>query len=259
MKIKKTKRKSGKCTWNEQISYYGSLQCNFCLTPSLHFTVNLRFSPTLILPLVGISVLLAESSGIHPLSQIHSDVINANVSILRLTARCTTGCASMLYEGVYENVRQRRRERKGRSEDPEGCSHVFVSYPRCTGDVPSGTCVHMCACVECVCLHRHQILPHNFGIFHWHTQSKPRTCANSFTDDRYSLARENKRKRTGGRVLGGFLLCMVRRYNACEGYTRELRARGSSWIIEILVQGVVSCQVSDSLLDEIYLLIISIF
>lgn len=150
-------------------------------------------------------------------------------------------------------------ERKGRSEDPEGCSHVFVSYPRCTGDAPSGACVHMCACIECVCLRRHQILPHNFRIFHWHTQSKPRTCANSFTDDRYSLARENKRKRTGSRILGGFLLCMVRRYNACEGYTRELRARGLSWIIEILVQGVVSCQASDSLLNEIYLLIISIF
>lgn len=118
----------------------------------LHFIVILRFSPTLILPLVGISVLLAESYGIHPLSQIHSGVINANVSILRLTARCTTGCASMLYEGVYENVRHRGGERKGRSEDPEGCSHIFVSYPRCTGDAPSGACVRICACVLCLCV-----------------------------------------------------------------------------------------------------------
>lgn len=32
-----------------------------------------------------------------------------------------------------------------------------------------------------------------------------RTCANSFTDDRYSLAGENKRKRTEAQSSGGFL------------------------------------------------------
>lgn len=113
---------------------------------------------------------------------------------------------------------------------------------------------YVCVCRVRVCLRRCQILPHNFGIFHWYTQSKPRTCANSFTDDRYSLARENKRKRTGGRVLGGFLLCMVRRYNACEGYTRELRARGSSmnnWDSCTGRRFVSSFR--NSLLDEIYI------
>lgn len=153
MKIKKKRRENLENVLEmSKISYYSSLQYNFCLTSSLHFTVNLRFSPTLILPLVGLSVLLAESYGIHPLSQIHSDVINANVSILRLTARCTTGCASMLYEGVYENVRQRRRERekrkKRRSRGVLSCLRILSPLHRwrSLGSVRA----YVCVCRMCV-------------------------------------------------------------------------------------------------------------
>lgn len=89
-------------------------------------------------------------------------------------------------------------------------------------------------------------------------QSKPRTCANSFTDDRYSLAGENKRKRMEDKSSPR--VCMVWRYSACEGYTLKSWARGSSWIIEILAQGVVSCQCSrDCSLAKSIPLAVSIF
>lgn len=46
-----------------------------------------------------------------------SGVINANVSISRLVAGRTQRDASMLYEGVYENVRRRRQEEQEEEEE----------------------------------------------------------------------------------------------------------------------------------------------
>lgn len=144
---------------------------------TIHFI--LRFSPDLILPLVGISGSLAKVTKLY--SRMRSSVINANVSISRPMAGCTQRDANMLYEEVYENVRRRRHEeRRKRQEEvkiPRGCSRVSVSFPRCTGDAPSRTPACTCACI-CVCVYvclcRRQILPHNFGIFHC-AQSEPQT------------------------------------------------------------------------------------
>lgn len=128
------------------------------------------------------------------------------------------------------------KEGGGRSEDPKGSS-----YPPAIAQVTlRSVYVYVYrVCVYVGARYYRIILGYFTGA-----QNKPRTCANSFTDDRYSLAGENKRKRMGDRVLRGFLLCMVWRYNACEGHTLESWARGSSWIIEILAQGVVSRQSS---------------
>lgn len=130
-------------------SYVSSLQHNFCLTPPLHFTIILRFSPIWSFHLLEFQYCYG-SYEIHSLSQIHSGVINANVSILRLTARCMAGCASMLYEGVYENVRHGRREKrkKRRSRGVLSCLRILPPLHRWRS--LGSTRAYVCVCRVCV-------------------------------------------------------------------------------------------------------------